>query len=278
MHSSTTSGRVALGHAHHVLASRVDRGTRAEALGERETLGHAVGDDHVTRAEVAAPQGRGQADGPGAEYQYRLAGKQARRVDRVQADGERLDQCAACEVDARRQAQRLVAADAHVLGIGPALLAETRVANLRTAIAATRLTGDAMPAGTVGQRGDPFADRETAHRAADLGDLAGELVPHHRAGRQRRHAAAIAVDFGHVQVRAANAAASYGEDDVIRAGRRRGDLLDGERSPGTLENRGAHGRAQVDITTVLSKSSGEVRCFSKNARVRSFAVSADGAS
>ena len=83
----------------------IDGGGSAEARGEREALGHEIGDDDFARAEMPGPQRAGETDRSRAHDEHRLARAQAGRAEAVQGDGERLDQGALLVVDTGRQAQ-----------------------------------------------------------------------------------------------------------------------------------------------------------------------------
>jgi len=70
-----------------------------------------------------------------------------------------------------------------------------------------------LPAGNKRQRGDAIAGfKLLAAIRADFDNLTAKLVPHNAARGQRRHATAVIMHLSHVQIRAADTAASHRDD------------------------------------------------------------------
>ncbi len=97
--------------------------------------------------------------------------------------------------------------------------------------------GAAFAAGFQREHRQPVADLHAADLAADLDHLAGIFVAQH-------HACGHAEDriLGDVQVRAADAATTDLDDDVLRSGRGIGESLDLERLANGGQNGGSHDR------------------------------------
>src|SRR5690606_7229603 len=81
------------------------------------------------------------------------------------------------------------------------------------------------------------ADLQVADACAQGDDLAREFVAGDRAGR---HESLAVVLFGHVQIGAADAAASDLDHHLQLARRGIGEGLDDQRTPRSMENRRAH--------------------------------------
>ena len=239
-HARLAAGQL-LHAAWHVLAAGIDRGGGAELDRALGPAADQVAHHDVAGAEEAAPQRDRDADRAGADDQHAIAGLEARLGDRVQPDRERLDQGPLVKAHRIGQPQGGRGADAGVFGIGAG---QRRGRAHRDLLAAIGAAGGAMraPAATDERlRADPLADAPLAAQLApDLHHLARELVAHDRAGLERAPAGVAIGALRPVQIGAADAAGAHFQDQIARARRRVGHVLDHERRARRLEHGGFH--------------------------------------
>ena len=110
------------GEAHaldHDVVARLERlGLGIDGAGGTELLGRLttdrgrIGHDELTGATPRRPRDHRESDRPGSHHQHRVAGADVRALDRVQPDGERLDQRTERGVEGLGQRDRLPLVDA----------------------------------------------------------------------------------------------------------------------------------------------------------------------
>ena len=168
-----------------------------------------------------------QADHPRAHHHDGVVQRRRRAANRVQGDGERLDQGGVLERQPIRQPIENVLRHGHEFGkraVLPVILAgdpqhSPMIAQVDHAAPAKL----AVPAIDGRVEGDPVARRPAGHAAADAGDDARRLVPHDD-GRPATARAAVHP----VHVAAANAARFDGDEHFVRTGLRGRHVFAGE--------------------------------------------------
>ncbi|MEI9891221.1 MAG: hypothetical protein WDN45_12240 [Caulobacteraceae bacterium] len=191
-----------------------------------------VGDHDGLGAHAARPEGGGQADRPRAQDHHLVANLQAGTPDAVQGHRQGLHQGAVGQAGGGRQAHDLAR-----LGQGVFAVAAADQAHLQAPGRLARQAAGAMAAALHGRDGDAVADLQPRHALAHRGDLAGELVAEHRARDDLEHRV-----LGHVQVRAADAAAADLDHHLARPRLGVGQGLDAELLAKALEDGRSHAR------------------------------------
>ena len=198
----------------------------------------------MARAEKLRPQHGGEADRSCADDEHgcaarhlapcrRRAGRRpAARPSRLRGTRRSPEACSRCSRRcAHTRHRRLATAPSPTLNI---LVQVPRKPKL--------MHGRMVAAADDGETGQPIARLpQMLDGTADLDHLAGEFVAHDRAERERHGRRRLR----HVQVRAADAAILYFQDDVVRARLGIGDRFDDERLGHFLEHGGTHGASSI---------------------------------
>ena len=223
---------------------------RAEPRRQPEPVVVDVGDNHVASADVAGDGGSHCPDRSGAGDEHVLADEVVaqRGVGRV---AEWVENCSEIVVD-------VVGHHEYVLGRQHEVLRERPRSSDTDAdvVAAERppagTTVAAVPAGDVTLAGDALTDREAADVAADLGNIAHELVPDDH--RDRDRSLGPGVPAPDVQVGSTDRILADPDEHVLRARRRLLDILGPQARLGLRLDQRPHDTRPISRPTRLNAS------------------------
>ena len=185
----------------------------AHALGEGPAVGVRLADDDVAGAGVAHHRDGHEADGPGPGDQHVLA-QDLEAQGRVDGVAEGIEDGRHVLVDAGPVVPDVGHGQGDVLGEG-AVPAHAQADAVRAEVAVAGQAVTAASADHVALAADDVAGMEVADVAADLHDLAHELVADHE--RRPDGPLGPGVPGGDVQVRAADAGLAHLDEDVVDA-------------------------------------------------------------